>query len=170
MAVDFSKPRSAKIDQAFQRKAQITLPTLSTRGGGNFHLCFLSHPIAKPDMDRAGNQKLNEEGEPVFLHIATVFDLVDKMKAQFVLGAVLKSELELHYPKGYCGVCFEISVPKEKAENKKYKIPQLWEDHTPDWLDDELAKLLPPTSLKKLAELNSIRAVLKEHNEKKNLE
>lgn len=152
--VDFSKPKpGAKIAEAFREKEQITLPTLSTRGGGTFHVCFLS-AFEKPDIDKKGNAKLNDDGEPVILKISTVFDLAERHKAQFVLGAVLWSELKTHFAGNFLGQCVKVIVPAEKAKDKRYKIPILTELFPPDWLDEELGKLLPPTGI---AELRKIK-------------
>ncbi len=156
--VDLTKKRSEKIDAAFERKAQLTLPTLSIRGGGSFYVCFLGEPAAKKDLDRNGVPKLDSEGNEKKTVVATVYDLAHRKKAQLVMLAVLYSELNTLYPGGYSGLCFELEIPREIALNKKYKIPTIYEIHAPDWLDAELATLLPPLSLAQLHEMNEAMA------------
>ena len=151
MALKFDKLsksfEDAKKELGIKRAKQITTPVLSTRGGANLLLCFLDKPSEKIDIDKTGKQKMRDDGTPSTITIVTVFDLINKEKAQLVMHSVLKSELTANYPKGFCGLCFDIEIPKEKAEGKQYKVPKIYEIFAPDWLDDELKKLLPAISL-----------------------
>lgn len=139
---DYSNP---KTPPKFKRVAQLTIPTLKTKGGATVYIYILQPFTNKPELDRYGAPKLKEDGTQATITLADVLDLQDRNHCHMVVGTVLESELQRGYQNNaYVGRAFEIYIPKDVEAGKKYKLPRIIEIEVPDFIDEALAALLPP--------------------------
>lgn len=131
--------------EGFERTIQYTLPTLSTKKGGQFLIFIFDIKLKEKE----------EDGQIKQLPIARVMTLIDVPEQghkkgdvlEMTLGKVLYSELMALPWRGYC---FDIIIPKEKKQGQKheYKVPIIHGLKHPVDLDTYLLKCLPPTSIK----------------------
>lgn len=100
---------------------KITLPLLKFADGRTLYFRAESKIFTGKDIKQTAGK--DSEGKPKKMEPAQLMNVVDLATgedSQIIVGAVLKGNLEEHYPKNtYVGRCFQAT--QHKIEGKRYK-------------------------------------------------
>lgn len=117
---------------AFKRLAPVTLPILKHPENTSIFVQVDSAIVTDPKT-KGGVPMLDEEGNPATISTVRVVDMETGELMNYVVGAMLKSELQ-RYRGGnnaYVGLCFEIAK-KAAAPGKRSKGYEIFEIENPN--------------------------------------
>jgi hypothetical protein len=117
-------------DSCFRIKGHIRLPTLKVPVGKPIFFRVMEEPVTKPKLDRDGDQKTDDEGNPATITTMHIVELKSREHFSIVCNVALVQAFK-ELQGGTVGRCFRV-LKHEKPDGKRWMPIDIAEIEDPD--------------------------------------